>query len=112
MPHDRIERRSLALHRAIAAKLREHPGLIDLAWQNLQRWSATGGGSQPYWNAWREVLKLPLEQVLELLEEDSPKMTQLRQSSPFAGVLEPQERWHIYDTFESGTHHWRGRDHR
>jgi len=31
--------------------------------------------------------------------EDSEKMTAMRQSSPFAGILTPQERWAIYDQF-------------
>jgi len=112
MPHDRIDRRSLALHKAIAAKLRAEPQLLEIARDNLNRWSATGGASQPYWDAWRELLQLPLEDLLALIQEDSPRMTELRQSNPFAGILEPKERWHIYDTFESGTHHSSSGDHR
>jgi hypothetical protein len=105
MPHDRIERRSLALHRTIAAKLRQQPELLAIATENLNRWSASSGGPQPYWDAWRDILRRPLEDVIALLEEDSPRMTELRQSTPFAGVLDPKERWRVYDTFESGTHH-------
>ena len=112
MPHDRIERRSLALHRAVAAKLRENPELVRIAQDNLDRWSAQRGASQPYLDVWREILTRPLEEVLRLIEEDSPRMTELRQSTPFAGVLDPRERWRIYDTFESGTHHPGSRNHR
>ena len=112
MPHDRLERRSLALHRAMAAKLRERPELLGVAHDNLERWSRMGSRSQPYWNQWREILTRPLDEILAIMTEDSPRMTDLRQSSPFAGVLEPKERWHIYDTFESGAHHPSGGDHR
>lgn len=112
MPHHRLERRSLALHRAMAAKLREHPELLAIARDNLARWSQMGSRSQPYWDTWRELLTQPLEEILAVMTEDSPRMTDLRQSSPFAGVLEPKERWHIYDTFESGTHHTSSGDHR
>src|SRR6266567_2992962 len=105
MPHDRIERRSLALHRAIAAKLRQRPDLLDAAHDNIERWSRQRGNSQPYLDAWREILSRPLSEILELIEQDSPRMRELRQSTPFAGVLDPRERWHIYDTFESGAHH-------
>ena len=112
MPHDRIERRSLALHRAIADKLRAEPELLEIARQNLRNWSALAGGSQPYWDEWRKILNLPLEDLLKLIQEDNPRMTELRQSNPFAGVLEPKKRWHIYDTFESKTHHPRGKNHR
>lgn len=112
MPHDRIERRSLALHRAIAAKLREHPELLSVAADNIERWSRRGGRSQPYLETWREILGLPFSKLLELIEEDSPRMTELRQSTPFAGILDPRERWRIYDSFGAGAHHPRGGNHR
>ena len=105
MPHDRLERRSLALHLAVAAKLRQRPELLVIALDNLERWSKTGGRSQPYLDTWQTILAQPLEAVLTAIAEDTPRMTELRQSSPFAGALEPKERWHVYDTFESGTHH-------
>jgi len=104
MPHDRIERRSLALHRAISEKLRQQPHLLRIAQDNIERWSQLHGRSQPYLDAWREILALPLPEILDLIERDSPRMTELRQSTPFAGVLDPRERWRVYDTFESGTH--------
>jgi hypothetical protein len=105
MPHDRLERRSLALHRAIAEKVRRQPSLLVIAHENLNRWERVPNRSQPYWDEWRRILELPVEEMLALLVEDSPRMTDLRQSSPFAGILEPKERWLVYDTFESGTHH-------
>lgn len=112
MPHQRLEHRSLALHRAVAAKLRRQPSLVEIAKENLDRWISTSGRSQPYWEAWRAILAKPLEEVLTAIQEDSPRMTELRQSSPFAGVLNPKERWHVYDTFESGTYHPGSGNHR
>jgi hypothetical protein len=97
--HQRLDRRSLALHRAIADKLRADPSLLALAYDNLDRWSKQKGRSQPYWDAWREILARPLEEVLVLMVEESEKMTAMRQSTPFAGVLTPNERWAIYDQF-------------
>lgn len=102
MSHQRIDRRSLALHRAIAEKLRERPALIEIARENLERWSLTGGRSQPYWDAWRELLGRPLPEILSLLVEPGERMTAMRQATPFAGVLEPAERWAIYERFEPG----------
>jgi hypothetical protein len=99
--HQRIDERSLALHRAIAAKLRANPALLDIARENLDRWSITNGRSQPYWDRWREILSRPLEEVLGLIVEESEEMTALRQATPFAGVLDPRERWAIYAAFES-----------
>jgi hypothetical protein len=97
--HLRLDRRSLALHRAIAAKLRADPSLLRIAHDNLDRWSRQNGRSQPYWDAWRRMLDGPLDGLLRLLEEDDEHMTAMRQASPFAGVLTPRERWAIYDQF-------------
>lgn len=97
--HERIDRRSLALHRAIADKLRGDPARLEIARDNLHRWSAAEGRSQPYWDAWRGLLDLPLEELLERLVEESEHMTAMRQATPFAGVLTPHERWAVYDRF-------------
>jgi len=97
--HQRIDQRSLALHRAIAEKLRADPERIAIALDNIERWSRAGGRSQPYWDAWREILSRPLPEILDLLGEESERMTALRQATPFAGVLTPAERWAIYGEF-------------
>jgi hypothetical protein len=101
--HQRIDRRSLALHRAIADKLRADPSLLAVAHDNLDRWAKERGRSQPYLDAWREILNRPIEEVLVLMVEESEKMTAMRQANPFAGILTPRERWAIYDRFPSGT---------
>jgi hypothetical protein len=100
--HQRIDQRSLALHHAIAEKLRARPALLEIARDNLNRWYASAGRSRPYLDEWRQILERPLEDVLSLIEQEDERMTALRQSSPFAGVLEPAERWAIYSRFEPG----------
>lgn len=97
--HQRIDQRSLALHRAIAEKLRAVPELMQVAHDNLDRWSVKNGRSQPYWDAWRAILNRPRPEVLALLEEESERMAAMRQATPFAGVLDPRERWAIYERF-------------
>jgi hypothetical protein len=97
--HQRIDQRSLALHRAIADKLRADPWLLAIAFDNLDRWSRQNGRSQWYLDAWRATLKRPLDEVLLLMVEESEKMTAMRQATPFAGILTPRERWAIYDQF-------------
>ncbi len=101
--HARIDARSLALHRAIAAKLSAAPELLAIAHDNIRRWTATAGRSQPYLDAWEQLLALPLNQLLERMEQDTERMRAMRQASPFAGVLTPKERWAIYDAFAVGT---------
>jgi len=97
--HERIDRRSLALHGAIAEKVRSNPGLLAIAHDNLERWSRTAGRSQPYLDRWRRLLELPLPELLDKLTLDTEEMRAMRQSTPFAGILSPQERWAIYARF-------------
>ena len=99
--HQRIDERSLAMHRAIAEKLRARPGLLAIARENLDRWQDHAGRSLPYLEEWRRILSLPFEEMLALIGRDDARMTALRQSSPFAGILEPAERWAIFARFES-----------
>ena len=100
--HERIDQRSLALHRAIAEKLRADPSRVEVARENLDRWSQRSGRSQPYLDAWRALLSHPIEELLTSIVEESERMTALRQATPFAGVLSPAERWAIYARFERG----------
>ena len=86
--HERIDQRSIAMHRAIAEKLRANPALLEIAHENITRWAPTAGRSRHYLDAWREVLEMPLEE-----------MRAMRQNNPFAGVLDARERWAIYDLF-------------
>lgn len=98
--HRKIDERSVALHLAIAEKLRSRPELLEIARDNLDRWYAGAGRSRHYLDQWRRILDLPLEEMLSLIAREDEAMTALRQSSPFAGILNPKERWAIYSQFE------------
>ena len=105
-----LEARSLAMHRAIAGKLRAHPELLAIANDNLKRRMEEPGCSQAYFEEWQRIPALSLNEVLGLVVEDSERMRALRQCTPFAGVLTPRERWDIYDAFATGAHHPGGGD--
>jgi hypothetical protein len=68
--HQRIDRRSLAMHRAIAEKLRARPELLEIARDNLDRWTRSSDRPQPYWDAWRDILNRPLAEILALLVDE------------------------------------------
>jgi hypothetical protein len=70
-----------------------------IARENLERWTSTSGRSTPYLDEWTRILDRPLEDVLLLIEQEGERMTALCQCSPFAGVLEPKERWAVYAHF-------------
>jgi hypothetical protein len=98
-PHRLLEARSLAMHALIAAKLARDPSLLSKPRQNLENWS-TRWQHPPRWvQEWRQILGLPWQQIAALITEPSERAARLRQSSPFAGVLAPEERARIYGAF-------------
>jgi len=86
--------RLLALHARVAEHLRHDPdAVIARARANITRWQAIDPrGNAPWVRAWTEILdRGPAEVALAMLDP-SPRMRELRQSSPFAGVLTMAER--------------------
>jgi excisionase family DNA binding protein len=88
------QRRSLHLAYAIAGKLVQDPALVDVARQNLERLRARHTRGRPaQWLAqWQELLDGPLDELLIVLTSPSQRSRELRQNSPFAGVLTDDER--------------------
>jgi len=78
-------------------KIRKQPQQI--ARDNLLHWRITAGRSLPYLDEWQRMLEGSLDNLLQAIEREDERMTALRQSSPFAGVLSPPERWAIYEQF-------------
>lgn len=93
--HRRNEDRSLRLHRAVAEKLRRDPAVLAKARTRVRSWQADGSVHSRYADAWDRVLSLSPEEIFERLVDPGERMCALRQSSPFAGALTPQERWQI-----------------
>ena len=102
--HNRIDERSLALHRLIAEKVRAAPDLLEKARENLRRWREASGGLSPALTEWAEFLAAPGCQVVALLAERSEWATRLRKSSPFAGILTEEERRAIYESYSNRRH--------
>jgi hypothetical protein len=94
--HHTVERRNLAMHRAIASRLREQPELLGHAREHLEHWIGRDGRSTPYLTAWRNILEQPFEEMLATIQEDSERMATLRQYTPLAGLLGAAERWQFY----------------
>jgi hypothetical protein len=81
----------LALHEAVAAKIEARPELLDVARANLARW--IGRAPHGALHEWQELLeRTPVADLVTLLRSESETAARLRQSSPFAGLLTPQER--------------------
>jgi len=90
------EERSVAYHSAIAERMRDHPEILENARQRVQEWLASRERDRFYVRKWEEILKGDVSSVAAFLAERTELAVELRQSSPFAGVLRPQERWKIW----------------
>lgn len=98
--HQRIEERSIALHMKVSELLERDPQWLDVARQNLRK-GVEVHGNLPVFHEWARILDYPIGQIRAILISPSEKARWLRQSSPFAGILEPQERWKIYEAFSA-----------
>jgi len=91
--HRTAERRSLAMHRAIADALTE--AQLATARARVARWRTDLSVDAHWADAWAVILEAPRSVVADQLRRDDPEMTQLRQSTPFAGTLPNATRWQI-----------------
>jgi hypothetical protein len=97
--HERLDERSLALHRLVAQKILADPALLDKAGENMRRWQEANGSLSPPLAEWEQILSSPVNQVVAFLVERSERATRLRQSSPFAGILTEDERRAVFESF-------------
>jgi len=101
--HDWIDERSRGLHEAVAEKIRRNPELLHVPLENVERWSNTGNeATKPLFLEWKRIIQTwPLEKLLAFLSERSERANQLRQASPFTGILSRQERNEIFQRYET-----------
>jgi len=100
--HAVAEARSLDLHKAVADRLLADPSLLERARARVRGWLADGSVARPYAEAWQAILAQPVEDVALFLAGTDERARQLRQVSPFAGVLDPRTRWEIWRRAGSG----------
>ena len=89
----RDDRQSLWLHTAVAGRIAGEPSAaLSRARRNLDRMAVAHGRPSPWLRRWRQVLDRGAETVIRMLTSDTPEARELRQNSPFAGVLTERER--------------------
>ncbi len=89
---------SLSLARRVAEQLRVQPELLELARNNLARWSRQNAASKSLlrcYAEWQDILSSPVEEICARLLAETEEGQRLRQNSPFAGALSPAEVWRI-----------------
>ncbi len=98
----RDQDRSLWLGYAIAGRLTANPpGVSEKARDNLAHLKRvhSGGASSRWLAEWEQLLDGPVDGVLEALTSRTPRARELRQNSPFAGVLSEGERQRVLSAF-------------
>lgn len=98
----RDQRRSLWLHTAVAGHLAVDPERVTgQARTNLDRLAAVHptGLSARWIGRWGAVLGAGVEFTMAMLTSTSPEALELRQNSPFAGVLSDDERAAVLAAF-------------
>ncbi len=99
---NRDQRQSLWLHGAVAGHLAAHPTeTVAHARANLARMrTAHPTGMSARWlDAWQAVLDEGPEAVLQTLTAQTPLAIELRQNSPFAGILADRKRRGVLGAF-------------
>jgi excisionase family DNA binding protein len=99
----RDQRRSLWLNTAVAGKLVADPDLLlSTARENLEvlRRTHPRGQAARWLEEWREALDGPTERILEILTSPTPWAREMRQNSPFSGVLDDEERTRVLSAFK------------
>lgn len=108
----REQEKSLWLHRALMTPLLMAPQeVIDRAFENITRWKSvhrSDGMTARYLNDWEHILGSGLDVVMETIVSPSPEACELRQNTPFAGVLDDTTRMQVLRTFNE---HWNREQH-
>jgi hypothetical protein len=103
--HRRREIQSLAMHRRIAAMMECDPdAVIGKALRNLHAWMASQRepSAVAVFQEWLDLLeRTPPHDIAAFIVSDTERAARMRQSSPFAGVLTPQEVWAIKRSHEA-----------
>jgi hypothetical protein len=96
-PHALAQARSLALHRAVLARVEAEPGLLDTVRARLDAWLLDTSKPQHYVRIWRRLVDGAPEELRAALTSEDEEAIALRQTTPFAGVIDARERWRIWN---------------
>lgn len=99
--HQWIDLVALAMHRAIARKIRRDPRLFKRATRTLTRWEKAKRACPPPLREWKEILRNnDMNTVLRLITRPDEEGNRLRSTAPFCDILsatEVQAIWARYD---------------
>lgn len=98
----RDDRQSLWLHTAVAGRIAKDPkSALRKASANIRLMRRAHRQPSPWLARWQQIVDLGPEAVIKALVGDTAESRELRQNSPFAGVLTTRERSLALDAFRS-----------
>jgi len=99
----RDQRRSFWIAFALAGRIVEEPdGARERARRNIETMRTSARGGAVVWlDEWERLLDGPVEDLVTALTSRSPRSRELRQSSPFAGLLSVDERNRVLEAWSS-----------
>lgn len=98
----REQERNLWLHTAVAGDLVQDPDrVLERAEKNLARLvqAHPRGQARRRLEDWHRILRQPVAGIVAVLTSPSERSVELRQNSPFAGVLAPERRLAVLNAF-------------
>lgn len=96
----REDQRSLSYHRVLARKLQQNPiSVIKRAKQTLRKMRKHQPGAKALFDRWCKWLNLSSEELISKILDPGMMARDMRQVTPFAGLLKPQERVRVLNQF-------------
>lgn len=96
----REDLRSLAYHEAVVEKLKRDPAMVlAKARDNLKMMSAIHPDAKRLFDLWAQWLDFPLDDLIHYCLDSSLLARDMRQVTPFAGLLSARERSEIIRKF-------------
>jgi transcriptional regulator with XRE-family HTH domain len=101
-PMTRDQQRSLAVHVAIAGELAARPDeVLENARRNVTVMRTAGAGADALLAEWDRILDLPPSLVASRMLDPSEHGRDLRQVTPFSGILTARARADVYRAFRA-----------
>lgn len=101
----REKQQSLWLNRAVVGELTRDPDrIVAIARENIARWRGVHAhrpGLLSSLDRWEEILNAGVEEIVATLTGNGETAEDLRQNSPFAGVLTTGQRDQVLNAFRS-----------
>ena len=103
----RDQERSLFLHAVIVKELRSREAeVVEIARRNVSHMRSVNPRAAPLLDEWKRILQGTTDYIAERALDPSLHGRDLRQVTPFAGVLTSAQRFDAYRSFRKA---WNGR---